>query len=230
MYIAYLMKLHSTLVLCIASLLTMNQANGGLYEVSFVGLDQVTIPESKISTPNDSKVLLFKNLARDAFVYLNEFRSRPAYYGSKIGLDLRNVKNTRALNWDPVLAAAAEEKAYDMAHENFFSHIDQEGYGMNYRVQQKGYLLPPEWTAKQSSNFIESIAANSKDPAHFIDQLITDKGIEGKGHRQHLLAISHFYSNASRIGIAIAYNPNSTYKYYCCILIAPLFANVAVDD
>lgn len=224
------MKLHSTLALFIASLLTLNQANGGLNQVSIVGIHRVTTPESKIPTPSDSQVLLFKNLARDAFIYLNEFRGRPAYYGSKIGLDLRNVKNTRALTWDPVLAAAAEDKVYDMAHGNFFSHIDQEGYGMNYRVQQKGYLLPPEWTAKQSANFIESIAANSKDPAHFIDQLIIDKGVEGKGHRQHLLAISHFYSNASRIGIAIAYNSNSTYKYYCCILIAPRFANVEGGD
>lgn len=175
-------------------------------------------------------VALYRNLAHEAYLYLNAFRSKPSYFGSKIGLDLGNVKSTRALVWDPILAAAAEDKAADMAQNNFFGHIDPAGYGMNYRVQQKGYLLPPEWTAKQSANFIESIAANSKDPAHFIDQLIIDKGIPGKGHRLHLLAISNFYNNASRIGIAIAYNRNSTYKYYCCILIAPRFSTVAADQ
>lgn len=226
----FLMKLNLTLVLFFPYLLNLNHTIIGRVQLSIVGLNQFKTPELRSATTNNDQVLLFKNLARDAFIYLNEFRGRPAFYGSKIGLDLRNVKNTRALIWDPVLAAAAEEKAYDMANENFFSHVDHEGHGMNFRVQQKGYLLPPEWTAKQSANFIESIAANSKDPAHFIDQLIIDKGISGKGHRQHLLAISHFYNNASRIGIAIAYNRNSTYKYYCCILIAPRFANVAGDD
>lgn len=174
--------------------------------------------------------MLYRNLARQAFMYLNEFRRDPAGHGRQIGLDLSQVSPRRQLQWDPILAAAAEEKVYDMGHENFFGHIDPQGYGMNYRVAQKGYLLPPAWTENPAANFIESIAANSMDPAHFIDQLIIDKGIPGKGHRQHLLGTSNFYSNASRIGIAIGYERNSTYKYYCCILIAPRFANVETPE
>lgn len=184
---------------------------------------------ARVSPPVSAPVSLYPNLAHDAYIYLNQFRSDPELYGSRIGLDLSQVRRSRTLQWDATLARAAEEKAYDMANENFFAHIDHHGHGMNYRVQELGYLLPPEWTARASANYIESIAANNKDPRHFIDQLIIDKDVPDKGHRLQLLAITNFYRNASRIGIGIAYQRNSSYKYYCCIVIAPKFESVPAE-
>lgn len=176
-----------------------------------------------------SRVVVYRDLARQCYLYLNEFRSNPVASGRTIGLDLRGISAAPSLTWDPLLAAAAEEKAAEMARENYFGHIDLQGKGMNYRVRRKGYLLPPEWIQNPAANYIESIAANSKDPRHFIDQLIIDKGVEDKAHRQHLLGSTHFYHNASRIGIAIVYDKESVYKYYCCILIAPRFAEVPAE-
>ncbi len=196
---------------------------------------EVTRPKAILTDPSQDltgkkKVVLYPDLARESFIYLNEFRNSPAIYGKKIGLDLRRIASARLLTWDPLLAEAAGEKAAEMASENYFGHIDLQGKGMNYRVYRKGYLLPAEWTRNAAANYIESIAANSKDPRHFIDQLIIDKGVQDKAHRQHLLGTTHFYSNASRIGIAIAYSRESAYKYYCCILIAPRFAEVKAEE
>lgn len=169
----------------------------------------------------NTEVKIFKKEAQESFEYLNKFRNDPKLYGKEIGLELSEVRSSKALIWDETLAAQAEKKAIDMASNNYFSHIDKRGYGMNYYVNKAGFTLPDYWLTDKTGNQVESLGANSLGPDKFIQQLIIDKGVDDKGHRIHLLSMNEFYSKNSHVGIGIAYNPNSYYKYYFCILLAP---------
>ncbi len=164
---------------------------------------------------------LLKDPAWKALAYLNEVRKNPAVYSKELGVNLKNVKASPALIWDDVLAKEAERKAMDMAGKNYFAHVDKQGYGMNYYVHKAGFSLPEEWLNHKKNNQIESLGANSEGPDYFIQQLIIDEGVANVGHRKHLLSMTEFYQQNTHIGIGIAYNPDSEYKYYCCILIAP---------
>jgi len=173
---------------------------------------------------------IYYRVAYQSFLYLNKFRANPSEMASKIDLDLGDVQASRQLIWDPILAKAATEKAIDMATHNYFSHVDPDGKGMNYYVSQAGYRLPVSWVEDAKKNYIESIAASSKFPDKFIDQLIVDKNVHDKGHRNHLLALTSFYKKATRCGIGIIYDPMSKYHYYCCVLIAPAFTKQSVSE
>ena len=161
--------------------------------------------------------------AQNMFTYLNACRANPSATGKAISINLNNVKPSVTLQWDSTLAKAAQQKAYEMANENYMAHVDKKGLGMNYRVNALGYTLPDYWLKNKKNNFIESIAANSKGTEDFINQLIIDKGVPDYAHRKHLLGMGEFYSKATHCGIGVAYNPKSKYKYYTCVLIAPKF-------
>lgn len=166
---------------------------------------------------------VLKEPALAAFHYLNQIRENPAAFSKKTGVNLSAIKPSPLLKWNEMLARQAELKAADMATKNYFSHVDKQGYGMNYYVNQAGYTLPEHWLSNKTNNQIESLGANTSGPGNFINQLIIDKDDKSKGHRRHLLSADDFYKDNSQIGIGIAHNPNSTYKYYCCILIAPAY-------
>lgn len=159
--------------------------------------------------------------AKEAFDYLNKIRANPGNYSKELGVNLNRVKPSIALQWNDTLAKEAERKAQEMATKDYFAHVDKKGYGMNYYVNKAGYRLPDFWLENKKNNQIESLGANSEGPSGFIKQLIKDEGVPDNGHRRHLLSIDEFYKSNTNIGIGIAYNPKSTYKYYCCILIAP---------
>ena len=155
--------------------------------------------------------------------YLNNIRAAPGNYSSDIGVSLSDVKPMHSLKWDSNLAAAAQNKAQDMANRDYFGHVNPEGYGMNYFINKFGYTLNTSWLDDKSKNFFESLSAGASSPKTAIINLISD-GSEPNhlqaGHRLHLLAISEFYKSCDDIGIGWAYNENSTYKYYCCVLIS----------
>ena len=155
-----------------------------------------------------------------AFDYINKIRSNPASYSDKIGVDLSYVEARAALNWDENLAKAAQEKAEDMANNNYFSHVDQNGYGMNYKINAAGYALEESWYSDISSNYFENICAGKSTGVSMVEMLVLDEGTNPPGHRNSLLGIGDFYKNNVDIGIGLAYNANSTYKYYWSILVA----------
>lgn len=155
-----------------------------------------------------------------AFDYINKIRSNPASYSDKIGVDLSYVEARAALNWDENLAKAAQEKAEDMANNNYFSHVDQKGYGMNYKINAAGYALEESWYSDISSNYFENICAGKSTGVSMVEMLVLDEGTNPPGHRNSLLGIGDFYKNNVDIGIGLAYNANSTYKYYWSILVA----------
>lgn len=158
-----------------------------------------------------------------ALNYLNNIRANPGNYSADIGVSLFDVTSMHSLKWDSNLAAAAQKKAQDMANRNYFDHVNPEGYGMNYFISQFGYTLNTSWLDNKSNNYFESISAGASSPKNAIINLISDGGEPNHlkaGHRLHLLAIKEFYKPCYDIGIGWGYNENSTYKYYCCVLIA----------
>ena len=160
--------------------------------------------------------------AKKAFNLINDIRKDPSAYSSQMGVDLSGVQARNALNWDDALAKVAQEKAEDMANNNYFSHTDLNGYGVNYFMYEAGYDIPESWRKNKSDNYFENIAAGNSTAEATIKQLVYDGGADNSsaGHRASLLGISNWCSNCTDIGIGFAYNDKSTYKYYWSIIIA----------
>jgi hypothetical protein len=159
----------------------------------------------------------------EAVDFLNKIRANPEAFSQTIGVTLNNIPASAPLKWNDQLAIAAQQKAEDMANRNYFNHVNPEGYGMNYFINETGYTLNAAWLKQKSTNFFESLSAGAKSPVDAIIQLISDgkERVHSKaGHRVHLLGIDDFHKQCYDIAIGWAYNENSTYKYYCCVLIA----------
>lgn len=159
---------------------------------------------------------------KDAFDYLNAVRENPTAYNDELGIDLSAVEKRNNLIWSPELAKAAYNKAKDMAERNYFAHVDPDGYGMNYKINEAGFTLADYLMKSKTSNNFESIAAgtNRNTGKIMIQQLIIDKGVPSLGHRKHLLGMTDFWANAEYCGIGFYKKPGSTYTHYICVLIA----------
>lgn len=167
------------------------------------------------------EVTIDKKEAQDAFTLLTDIRSNPDKYYEELkfekGLKVSKIK----LKWNDTLAKVAEAKAYDMAKRNYMSHIDPNGYGMNYYIKKSGYKLNPKWTVNKNANFFESLAANTSSGIESIEVLVTDENVSTKGHRNHLLGLDQWNANLTDIGIGFSRRESgSIYKTYTCVLIA----------
>lgn len=169
---------------------------------------------------NAQNTTLLKEEAISAFNYLNKLRKNPEFIKQETGINDKKVKKSQALVWNKILAKVAEEKATDMASNNYFSHTNKKGEGINIMIHRAGYTLNENFIKQKNSNFFESIQAGISIGKDIIKELIIDEGIVPPGHRYHLLAVGEFYNNFVDCGIGIAYNPNSEYEYYCCVIIA----------
>ena len=159
----------------------------------------------------------------DAFNFLNEIRSTPGNFSKIVGVSLGDVTPRKPLIWNQTLAMVAQKKAEDLANRNYFSHVNPDGYGINFFIQRAGYTLPKEWTDNIANNNCESLSAGSSSPKDGIIQLINDGGFSDHklaGHRVHLLGIDDFFAKAYDIGIGWASNPNSTYRNYLVVITA----------
>jgi uncharacterized protein YkwD len=161
-----------------------------------------------------------KDEARQALDYLNEIRKSPASFSDSTGVDLGYVKTRQALEWNDILARVAEEKAFDMAEREYFSHVDPDGNGINILIKQAGYELPDSWVEDVSVNYFESLQAGAASGKEVINDLIKDEGTDPPGHRNHLLGIDEFWSNCVDAGIGMVKKEGSLYGYYTCIIIA----------
>jgi uncharacterized protein YkwD len=172
--------------------------------------------------PNGAVDEKSKSEAKKAFNLINDIRKNPSAYSTQMGVDLSGVQTRVALNWDNALAKVAQEKAEDMANNNYFSHTDPNGYGVNYYMYEAGYDIPESWRKNKSDNYFENIAAGNSTAEATVKQLVYDSGADNSsaGHRASLLGISNWCSNCTDIGIGYAYNANSTYKHYWSIIIA----------
>ncbi|QCR24244.1 CAP domain-containing protein [Pontibacter sp. SGAir0037] len=164
--------------------------------------------------------------AKASFTELNRVRQNPKQYASVYKLPaLLKVPKKHELIWDTTLARLARQKAEDMAQNNYFAHVDKRKKGMNYYLWKSDYPLPHYFSKQDNANNVESIAANTEGPQEFIKQLIIDEGVPGYGHRKHLLGLDDGKTPTTHVGIGIAYNSKSKYKYYCSILIVPKVEN-----
>lgn len=166
--------------------------------------------------------ILDQDKAYEVFTLINKVRSNPSEYFQKFKLNSKLKINNENLVWNDLLAQAAEDKALDMAERNYFGHIDPDGYGMNYYINDYGYSLSREFLNSNRANHFESICAGEAGPYETVKALIIDNGIANKGHRNHLLGIGAHYNSLVDIGVGYvdAKNAHTKYQSYVCILIA----------
>ena len=161
-----------------------------------------------------------KKEAQNAYVLLNKIRTDPSAFTGEMPF-LSDVAKKHPLVWNDTLAAVAEAKALDMATKKYVAHVDPEGYGMNYRINQAGYTLKAKWLSTKEANYFESISAGSPNGETAIRSLVIDKNVPSLGHRKHLLGLDEW--NAPMVDIGIGYArpvENSPYMSYVCVLIA----------
>ena len=163
--------------------------------------------------------------ASKAYIYLNQFRLNPSEYGYYLGLNLRGVPTGHVLQWNETLAEVAREKAIDMAVNDYFSHVNSKGLGMNVLMHRAGYKLPKTYLRPKTLNYFESIAAGATTGEELINLLIIDKGVPSLAHRKHLLGIDNgipYNSLCLDIGIGFtrALNEDNEFISYACVLIA----------
>lgn len=168
------------------------------------------------------KASLDRAEAKRAFQYLNQIRTNPEDFRDQFTFLSKQKITKTALTWNERLAKVAETKALDMANRKYFSHVDPEGYGMNYYINKGGYPLNKDWLRYKSSNNFESLAYGLPDAEATINTLLIDKGVPGLGHRKHLLGIDSWNSSLTDIGIGFArIDRNAGYtETYVCIIIA----------
>jgi uncharacterized protein YkwD len=161
-----------------------------------------------------------KEEAQKGFLLLNKIRKEPQSFTATFPF-LKDVMAMRQLKWNDTLAKVAETKALDMATRNYFGHVIQRGYGMNYFINKAGYQLEAKWLSTKELNYFESIGAGAPSGEAAIVNLITDVNTPSLGHRKHLLGLDAWNAPMTDIGIGYARRfATSPYKSYVCVLIA----------
>ncbi len=187
-------------------------------------LFSILIGVSFLSFTPTKNIEVNKEEAKKAFEYINQFRANPKEYGDKLKLNLKKVDARPALIWNETLAKVAEARALDMAENNYFSHVNKKGQGVNILIHEAGYTLPKKWLKNKQDNFFESIQAGAKDGIEAINDLIIDKETPSLGHRKHLLGMDDdkpFNSKLKDIGIGyVTCKKGCQYISYTCIIIA----------
>lgn len=118
------------------------------------------------------------------------------------------------LEFDPILAQVARERAMDLAGRHYFSHTNPDGHGANYLVRQAGYVLP-DWYPGDGNN-LESIAAGGATAgATWSDWM------GSPDHKKHLLGEEEFFAAQTSYGVGYYDDPNAPYRYYWVVITAP---------
>lgn len=164
---------------------------------------------------------IVKEEAQQAFQLLNTIRSNPEKYYKDLHLNAKLKVTKTPLRWNDTLAKVAEAKALDMAKRNYFDHINPDGFGINYFIDQSGYKLNADWLKNKKENFFESLASGYDSGAEAIKSLIIDANDANKGHRDHLLGIGDWDASLVDIGIGfVKCDGGGKYQSYTCIIIA----------
>lgn len=184
----------------------------------------------KSSSPQDENtgMILSESIAKDAFSRINDIRENPDAYSNELGVDLSGVEPRENLNWNNTLKKVAQDKALDMARNNYFSHTTKDGYGINYLINKAGYKLADYLLTEDSQNNFESLFMYSGTSEidntvgiRAVNALIIDANTPSLGHRKHLLGIGDFWSDCYDCGIGISkILDGNLYKYYVCVIIA----------
>jgi hypothetical protein len=117
------------------------------------------------------------------------------------------------LSCHPLLAAAAADKAEEMAARGHVSHI----YGVmapNRRLRQAGYRLPQSYPGT-FHNQVEAVSGGFSTAAEALQAFL-----DSRPHRIHLLAEHPFYAEQDEIAVGYARNPDSEHIDYWAVFIA----------
>ena len=139
------------------------------------------------------------------FTLTNAFRTgNEAYFWNKDNRTKTNlVGQLERLTLDDDLCRAAEIRAREIVRN--FSHTRPDGRGCGTVLDD----LSIGWRGRG-----ENIAAgNASGSATFTQWKEDDKDYSGQGHRRNMLG------DFTKIGIARAYDPNSTYRYYWVMIL-----------
>lgn len=159
--------------------------------------------------------------AKQAIAYLNKIRASPASYANTLGIrELKNIQPKITLKENAILRKVAEQRAMDLAINNYFSHINKNGEGVNILLARAGYPIKESSYKRKNSNYYESLSAGDMSPEEHIDNLIIDEGVEPPLHRNHLLGLSEFWENCTEIGIGLVKAPKTKYGAYMVVIIA----------
>lgn len=174
-----------------------------------------------LNTPGfREKAVIDKRQEYFAYLLLNDIRTSPGKYFKELMFlkDLK-IQNTR-VKWNDTLFKVAEAKALDMANRDYFSHVDPDGFGMNYYINKSGYTLNKDWLTSKDENNFESIAMGIIDGEDAIRTLIIDSGVPSLGHRMHLLGVGEWNSSLVDIGIGYATieRRNTDYTYVSVVI------------
>jgi uncharacterized protein YkwD len=161
-----------------------------------------------------------KEEAQKAFQLLNTIRSNPEKYYKELQLNSGLPITKTSLRWNDTLAKVAEAKAMDMAKRNYFDHVNPEGYGINFFINQSGYKLNAGWLKNKKDNYFESLGSGYESGQEAVQSLIIDEDVTPKAHRDHLLGIGDWNHSLVDIGIGFVKCDGGKYQSYTCIIIA----------
>ena len=141
---------------------------------------------------------------QDLFQKTNGFRTgNEANYKDEKGKTV-TVSNLNALQLDEELCKAAVIRAEEIVQS--FSHTRPNGSSCFSIL--KDCSISYGWAA-------ENIAAGSSTGAATFNQWKEDgKDYSGQGHRRNMLS-----TDSNKIGLAYAYSPEATYKYYWVMIL-----------
>jgi hypothetical protein len=114
-----------------------------------------------------------------------------------------------------ILENVARAHAVDMAVRGYVGHVNLEGFGPNYRVQQAGYLLPADYGQDTVSNNIQLLAVGVASA-----QQAFNAWHASPPHRDHLLGLLSPFDQQVEYGIGYAFVPSSDYVHYWVVITA----------
>ncbi len=131
------------------------------------------------------------SLANNFLVILNNYRTQ---------------NGLGTLSHNSLLDASAEWMAHDMAQNGYFLHTDSLGRDPNKRIKDFGYTF----STTRGENILAATTDAQKAFNDWYSACDPDPNSNCTyAHRKNMLD-----PNFKAIGISIAYNPNSQYKYY----------------
>lgn len=163
---------------------------------------------SKNSTPKDElgavQAVTGDEEIKTLFKLTNDFRTgSEANYVNEDG-STKNVPGLKALTLDKDLCEAAAIRAKEIVQD--FSHTRPNGSGC--------FTVLDELGIKAGAKAENIAAGNKSGEKTFLQWKEDNKPYSGQGHRRNMLSTS-----ATKIGLAYAYDPNSTYKYYWVMIL-----------
>lgn len=117
----------------------------------------------------------------------------------------------------PVLVQVAQAKAQDMLDRDYYTHVDPDGHGADWLVQQAGYELPGSYGTGLSTNYIESIAKNTPTAERVFMRFLASPP-----HRRHLLGETSHFREQTCFGVGFSGTYPTSALYWCVISAPPI--------